>query len=69
MKPAIPWLCFGAAGAFLVAALVSVALRGPAWPYHLMLSAAFLLVAVLTSLRVYTQQHARALSDRDKTAP
>ena len=65
MRPAIPWVCFGAAGAFLLAALVSLALRGPAWPYHLMLSAGFLFLALTTSLRVYTQQQARALADRD----
>lgn len=62
MRPAVPWLCFGAAGAFLLAALVSFALRGPAWPYHLMMSAAFLFVAVMTSLRVHSQQQARDLS-------
>lgn len=66
MQPWLPWTGFGAAGAFLLAAAVSALLRGPAWPYLLMLSALSLLVALLTFLRAGTKARE---SSRAPSAP
>ena len=63
MRPAVPWLCFGAAGAFLVATLIAVALGGPAWHYTLILSAILLLLAILAFLRLHSEEHARGLQN------
>ena len=46
----LPWYAVGAAGAFLAAAVLAVALDGPGWPYFLILGAACLLGALLSTL-------------------
>lgn len=51
MRWAIAWLLLGGAAAFLVAAVISVALHGPGWPIFLGLGAVAILASLLTTLR------------------
>jgi hypothetical protein len=48
---ALVWVGIGAAGAFLFAGILSVALRGPGWPYFLVLGGVAVMVALVAGLR------------------
>jgi hypothetical protein len=45
------WSGVGAGIGLLVAAVMSVALRGPGWPYYLILGTLLLSLAILVGLR------------------
>lgn len=51
MRVALSWIGIGAAGAFLLAAVISVALGGPGWPFFLGLGGACLLATLFAGLR------------------
>jgi hypothetical protein len=51
VRVALAWVGIGAAGAFLLAAVISVALGGPGWPYYLVLGGVAVLAALFAGLR------------------
>jgi hypothetical protein len=48
---AVAWLLLGGAAAFLLAAIISVALRGPGWPFFITLGALAIVASLVTTLR------------------
>jgi hypothetical protein len=51
MREAWVWSGVGAGGGLLVAAVISVSLGGPGWPYYLILGALLLALAIAVGLR------------------
>jgi Flp pilus assembly protein TadB len=56
---ALAWLLLGAAAAFLLAAVISVALGGPGWPIFLTMGAAAIGASLVTTLRNRRQDDAQ----------
>ena len=69
MRPeSLGWVLLGGGASFLVAALISVALNGPGWPYFMALGVLSLAAALAVSCRI-VGFGARAIPTRDAGEP